>query len=403
MNFKCIFELMSVFLLNYTSAIGQNNQQINFQQTIPGIYQIDELVNTIENKNVALVSNHTSMVNKVHLLDTLLNLDINVKKVFAPEHGFRGTSDAGATVKNSKDKKTGISVISLYGKNKKPSSSQLSDVDVVVFDIQDVGVRYYTYLTTMHYVMQSCAENNVEFVLLDRPNPNGFYVDGPVLKPKFSSFVGMHPVPMVHGMTLGELAYMIRGEGWLKTKDSCKLKVITCKNYNHDMLVNLPIRPSPNLPNMNSIYLYPSLGIFEGTHVSVGRGTDYPFQVIGMPNFSAGTFTFTPTSKPGAKYPKHQGKECHGFDLRNLESSIIRNQGVYLNWIVEMYNHSNKQEFFIENNFFDLLAGTDQLKIQIQNGYSPTEIKQSWKEELNAFIKLRSQYLLYPDFTFQKQ
>ena len=317
----------------------------------------------IQNKKVAIIANQTSITHGTHLVDTLLSLDISVKKVFAPEHGFRGMADAGEHIKSGIDKKTGLPTISLYGDNKKPKPADLADIDVVVFDIQDVGVRFYTYISTMHYVMEACAENNKQFIILDRPNPNGFYVDGPVLNSKHQSFVGMHPIPLVHGLTVGELAEMINEEGWLKNKIKCNLTVILCDNYSHADYYQLPIKPSPNLPNMNSVYLYPSLGMFEGTIVSVGRGTDFPFQVIGHPELKNTTFSFVPKPSNGAKDPMYNGKACYGFDLREIGVNEITNyKKIYLNWLLGTYqNTPDKSTYFLKNNFFNLLTGNSVL------------------------------------------
>lgn len=352
----------------------------------------------LKGKRIGVVTNHTGLVNEVHLVDTLLRLGFEVKTVFAPEHGFRGTADAGETVKSGLDSKTGLPVISLYGSNKKPSKAQLEEIDVVLFDIQDVGVRYYTYISTMHYVMEACAENQVEVIILDRPNPNGFYVDGPVLKPEFQSFVGMHPIPMVHGLTVGELALMINEEGWLANKVRCNLTVISCEGYEHGSLYQLEVKPSPNLPTMTSIYLYPGLGIFEGTVISVGRGTNRPFECIGHPELNVGEYYFTPEPKPGATNPRYKGEKCRGFDLSGMDSRFAQDfQGIYLNWLLIAYAHyPNKERFFYSNGFFNLLAGTDELMKQVKNGATEQEIRASWQPELEAYKELRKKYLLYP-------
>ncbi|MBD81650.1 MAG: hypothetical protein CL840_22210 [Crocinitomicaceae bacterium] len=366
-----------------------------------GAEQIDEYQYFLEENRVAVVANQTSMVGEEHLVDFLLANDVNVVKVFAPEHGFRGKADAGASIKDSRDQKTGLKITSLYGKNKKPSYDHLADVDVVVFDIQDVGVRFYTYISTMHYVMQSCAEMDKKMIVLDRPNPNGFYVDGPVLDLKFQSFIGMHEVPLVHGMTIGEYAQMVNGEGWLGEGLKCDLTVIPCLNYDHYDYYKLPIKPSPNLPNMESIFLYPSLGFFEGTVVSVGRGTDFPFQVVGHPDLKGMEFEFTPEPNEGARYPKLQGKSCKGYDLRQYgNDSAPFEKKINLTWIIETYNQlkNAKTPFFLENNFLNKLAGTDLLMKQIKEGKSESEIRESWQNQLNEFKPIRKKYLLYEDF-----
>jgi uncharacterized protein YbbC (DUF1343 family) len=330
-------------------------------------------------------------------LDVLLEQGISIKKVFAPEHGFRGTADAGAEIKDSKDMKTGIPIFSLYGKNKKPSSQLLSDLDVVVFDIQDVGARFYTYISTMHYVMEACADNQVEFIVLDRPNPND-YIDGPIREEKYKSFVGMHPIPILHGLTIGELACMINKEGWLNsTPDSCKLHVVTMENWKHGDPYWLPVKPSPNLPNDQSIRLYPSLCFFEATKISVGRGTYYPFQILGAPDKKYGTFTFTPVSLPGFDTkPLHMDKLCYGVNLR--EYPFVG--GLTLKFIFDFYQKAGDEQafFFSLPEWFDTLAGTRQLRFQIVRGLSEEEIRASWQPGLNEYKKLRKKYLLYPDY-----
>ena len=355
----------------------------------------------IKGKKVAVVGNQTSMIGSVHLVDSLLSLGIDVKKVLAPEHGFRGNQANGEDVLDGTDVITGLPLVSLYGKNKKPSADVLNDVDVLLFDIQDVGARFYTYLSTLHYIMEAGAENGIPVIVLDRPNPNGFYVDGPVLKKELQSFVGMHPIPIVHGMTLGELAQMIAGEGWLDTDLPCNLTVITCDNYDHLDLYTLPVAPSPNLPNMTSVYLYPSLCLFEGTNISIGRGTDMPFQILGYPNNPDGNFSFTPTSIPGvSKYPKFENQTCTGHDLREFGSFYFTTKGeLYLDWMLGTFNnHPSQKDFFIDNNFFDKLAGNKELKEQIKSGATAKEIRDSWSADLENFKNLRSQYLLYADF-----
>ena len=353
----------------------------------------------VQGKRVAVVANHTTLVSSKHLVDTLLSAGVAVKKIFSPEHGFRGDIEAGELIGNYTDKVTGLPVISLYGGSKKPKPADLSDVDVLIFDLQDVGVRFYTYISTMHYVMEACAENNKPLIILDRPNPNGFYVDGPVLDTAYRSFVGMHPVPLVHGMTIGEFAQMINGEGWLKGKIQCNLTVIPCKGYTHSMTTALPVRPSPNLPNHLSILLYPSLGLFEGTVVSVGRGTDYPFQVFGFPNFPDKGFRYIPVEKRGASLnPPYKGKPVYGIDLRDYSVNyFLDRREIILDWLIYSYNnYPEKDKFF--NNFFNLLAGTSVLRQQIENGLTPSEIRATWQPALEQFKLLRKKYLLYPDF-----
>jgi uncharacterized protein YbbC (DUF1343 family) len=391
-------------MFTQSTALAQyklDSAKIKFAKDIQtGADKLLQNVDLLQNKRLALVVNHTSLVAGEHLLDKLLEKNLDIKRVFAPEHGFRGESDAGAHINSGVDDKTGIPLVSLYGKTKKPSEQHLADVDIVIFDIQDVGVRYYTYISTMHYVMQAAAEQNKEVWVLDRPNPNGFYVDGPMLEKGFESFVGVHPIPLVHGLTVGELAQMINGENWLGNKLKCKLKVITCQNYSHSDLYQLPVKPSPNLPNMTSVYLYPSLGLFEGTPFSIGRGTDAPFQVLGHPEMGIGDFYFTPESKPGASNPPQKGKKCRGFDLQGLNTEFAHDfKGIYLKWLLLSYSHfPNKESFFLKNKFFDLLAGTSKLRIQMTQGVSESEIRDSWKEDTENYKTLRKKYLLYSDF-----
>ncbi|TXK36768.1 DUF1343 domain-containing protein [Pontibacter qinzhouensis] len=362
-----------------------------------GAEQTDHYLEQLEGKRVGLVVNQTSVIGKTHLVDSLLSHGILITTIFAPEHGFRGEADAGAHIKDAKDTKTGLPIISLYGNNKKPLPNQLQNVDVVVFDIQDVGVRFYTYISTMHYVMEACAENNKQLLILDRPNPNGHYIDGPVLelKKETASFVGMHPIPLVHGLTVGELANMINGEKWLAGQQKCQLTVIPLANYNHKMPYQLPVRPSPNLPNAQAIWLYPSLGLFEGTNVSVGRGTATPFQVIGSPFYKKKTFSFTPKSMPGAQDPPHKGQICYGLDL----TSTKQGQGFTLAYLLEMYqNSSNQDKFFLSTNFINKLAGTTTLQEQVKAGKTEAEIRASWQPALSQYKEMRKRYLLYPDF-----
>ncbi len=392
---KYIILLALVFM---NSCQIQSSEK-RMSRMLTGAEQIDHYVPLLKNKKVAVVANHTTNIDQTHLVDSLLSLGVDIKKIFSPEHGFRGTADAGEHVKNYTDEKTGLPVISLYGNSKKPNLEDLDNIDLVVFDLQDVGVRFYTYISTMHYVMEACAEKQVELLILDRPNPNGFYVDGPVLDTAFSSFVGMHPVPIVHGMTIAEYAQMINGESWLKEGLKCKLSFIPCANYTHDSLYHIPVNPSPNLQNMISIYLYPSLGFFEGTSFSVGRGTDFPFQVFGGPNLQHVEFTFTPRSINGAsKHPKHENKICYGVDLRNIDSKqLISNRRINLEWLLFSYrNVSNQDEFF--NSFFYNIAGNKTLKNQIIQGETADEIRESWQKDLNDFKLIRKKYLIYKDF-----
>ena len=353
-----------------------------------GAERTESYLALLKEKKVAVVGNQTSMIGSTHLVDSLLNLEIDIVKVFSPEHGFRGKADAGAKIENEIDSKSGLPIISLYGKNKKPYSKQLEGIDILLFDIQDVGARFYTYISTLHYVMEAAAESNIKVIVLDRPNPNGHYIDGPIREDGFESFVGMHPVPIVHGMTIGEYAKMINGEDWISKR--CDVTVIEMENYTHDMSYDLPIKPSPNLPNARSINLYPSLCLFEGTTVSIGRGTDYPFQHFGAPYLES-NYSFTPKSREGSRSPKHENIKCFGTDLR-FQGNFLT--AINLNWLIKSYNNcSNKEKFF--NNFFDKLVGTDKLRLQIISGKTTKDIKESWKEDLSKFKEVREKYLLY--------
>ena len=353
-----------------------------------GAERINSYLHLVKEKRVAIVGNHTSMIKNTHLIDTLLSLKVNIINIFSPEHGIRGDADAGAEIKNEIDKLTGIPIISLYGINKKPITEQLKGIEVIIFDIQDVGVRFYTYISTLHYVMEAAAENNIELIVMDRPNPNGHYIDGPIRKKGFESFVGLHPIPIVYGMTIGELAKMINGENWISKK--CNLKIIKMKNYNHSKRYSLPINPSPNLPNSRSINLYPSLCLFEGTSISVGRGTEYPFQHFGSPYLKS-NYSFKPRSVKGSKYPKYENIKCFGENLTNIDYYLSE---INLSWIIDSYNECTKKEIFF-NDFFDKLAGSDQLRLKIISGMNSDNIKMSWQKDLKKFKKIRELYLLY--------
>ncbi len=375
---------------------------ISFSQTsnyIAGAERTELYLPSLKKKNVAVVANPTSMIGNKHLVDSLLSSKIKVKCVFAPEHGFRGDAEAGEHLSNGMDKKSGVKVISLYGKHYKPTKEDLKGVQVVIFDIQDVGVRFYTYISTLQYVMESCIENKLPLIVLDRPNPNGFYVDGPVLDTAFKSFVGMQPVPVVHGMSIGEYALYLNGEYFKAHSKQCNLKVIPIGNWNHKSHVVLPVPPSPNLPNMESIYLYPSLCFFEGTKISVGRGTDNPFQVFGYPDNKSGEYYFTPVSIPGkAKTPLYENQKCRGYNVSEYGEKFASTEGqLNLNWIIQLYTEANNRNDFF-NSFFDKLAGTDALKKQIEAGLSENEIRNTWGEKLEAFKVIRKKYLLYKDF-----
>lgn len=386
-----------LFLFFFQSFVACSQPQV--KKMIVGAERTSEYFPLIKGKNIALVANHTSLIVGVHLVDTLLSAQIKVVKVFSPEHGFRGNADAGQEIADKIDLVTGLPIISLYGKNKKPQAADLADVDVVIFDIQDVGARFYTYISTMTYVMEACAENRIPLIILDRPNPNGFYVDGPVLESEFKSFVGLHPVPIVHGMTVGEYAQMVNGEGWLENGVKCELSVIPVENYTHSDFYELPVKPSPNLPNKNAVFLYPSLCLFEGTIVSVGRGTDLPFQVIGHPDFVIGSYFFTPKSIPGvASKPKYEGVQCFGQNLIGFAESMFQQpRQLHLFWLIEYYKIlKDKGNFF--DSYFEKLAGTSRLRKQIEEGWSEEQIRESWQPGLERFKQIRKKYLLYPDF-----
>jgi len=365
---------------------------------VPGDAQLSEYLPMLAGKRVALILNQTAVIGNTSLVDTLLALKINIRKIFAPEHGFRGDAEAGAKITDATDKKTGLPVVSLYGNHFKPSQAEMSDIDVVVYDIQDVGVRFFTYISTLHYMMEACAENKKELIVLDRPDPNGFYVDGPILEKGFSSFVGMDPVPIVYGMTCGEYAQMLNGEGWLAEAEKCNLHVIKVDGYTHKTQYKLPVPPSPNLPTMAAVFLYPSLGLFEGTDISVGRGTNMPFEIVGLPGFKENDTEFTPHSIPGkAENPMYKDQLCKGIHLTRFANDYIRNSNqLYLFWLTGFYKDAvDKTKFFTP--FFDKLAGTDQLRKQIEQGVSPDDIRKSWKPGLDAFKKIRVKYLLYED------
>lgn len=357
-----------------------------------GADNYDAYLPLLKSKKVGIVTNQTGILsNKTHLVDYLLEQKIELTKIFAPEHGFRGTADAGELIKDGKDTKTGLPIISLYGDNKKPKAEQLAGIDVLVFDLQDVGARFYTYISSLHYIMEACAENNIELIVLDRPNPNGNIVDGPLLEKEFTSFVGMHPIPTLHGMTIGEYAKMINGEKWLKNGTQCNLKIVSCLNYSRDMSYSLPVKPSPNLPNDQAINLYASICLFEGTNVSSGRGTEKQFQIYGSPYLPKSGYSFTPVPNFGAKDPMHKNLLCYGEDL----SSIPKVTQLELKWLIKSYNTtSDKSKFF--NSFFTKLAGTKKLQQQIEAGVSEKDIRKSWEKDLNDFKTMRKKYLIYP-------
>ena len=388
-----------VFLLLLSCVGFANAQNEEKGDLVIGAERFDKLKTLLEDKRIGLVVNQTSILNneiQTHLLDALLENGFQVKVVFAPEHGFRGIADAGEIVKDSKDIKTGIPIVSIYGKQKAPTAEQMADIDAVVFDIQDVGARFYTYISTMHYVMEACAENDKELIVLDRPNPND-YIDGPIRQPGFRSFVGVDPIPLLHGLTVGELASMINGEGWLKTgENSCKLEVVTMLNWKHGDPYWLPVKPSPNLPNDQAVRLYPSLCFFEATSFSVGRGTYHPFQVIGYPDKKFGDFSFTPTSLPGFDtHPIQKDKVCYGINLQEYPFE----GGLTLKFVLYFYDKCGKNAsfFFSRTKWFDLLAGTDQLRKQIIAGMNEEEIRETWKEDLDNYKEMRKKYLSYEE------
>ncbi|PIQ49330.1 MAG: hypothetical protein COW03_05510 [Cytophagales bacterium CG12_big_fil_rev_8_21_14_0_65_40_12] len=358
-----------------------------------GAESTEEYLPLLKGQRIALVVNQTSMIGQTHLVDSLFSLGLDIKKVMAPEHGFRGEAPDGEKVNDSKDEKTGIPIVSIYGSNKKPTPEMLADVDVLIFDIQDVGVRFYTFISTMHYVMEAAAENGKKVIVLDRPNPNGMYIDGPVKSDSVNSFVGMHPIPIVHGLTVGELAQMINGEGWLKGGVKADLTVIKMENWDHNATYDLPVKPSPNLPTDNAIALYASLGLFEGTVVSVGRGTDLPFEVIGHPKFGLGSFGFTPKPNAGSKYPPLEGEQCFGQNLSNAGAP----REFTLRYLIE-YHRALKDSTDFFKDYLTLLAGTPMLKAQIEAGMSEEAIKATWQKDLDAYKAKRKQYLLYKDF-----
>ncbi len=381
---------------NSTSLIKTSTEN----PILPGSYNLAKYISKIYGKRVGIVVHPCSMIENTTLLDTLVKLKVDIRKVFVPEHGFRGSADAGEKLDDSIDTLTGIPIISLYGKNKKPSADHLKDLDVILFDLQDVGVRFYTYSSTLLYLMEACSENGVGLIVLDRPNPNGFYVDGPVLQDSFKSFIGLMPIPIVYGLTLGELALMIKGEAWIKNSNSLNLNIIPCINYDHNSHYIIPIKPSPNLPNELSILLYPSICLFEGTVVSLGRGTTAPFQIYGHPDLNKFDTTFIPTSIIGAKSPPLMGRLCKGYSLRNVPpEKMYKEMKINLSYLLKMsqelkYNDS----FFLKNNFIDKLTGTSNFRNQVLNHWSEQEIRNSWKKDLIEYKKKRKQYLLYNDF-----
>jgi uncharacterized protein YbbC (DUF1343 family) len=408
---KSIFNFLLLLLLLLNTKAGAQST------IIPGAERTEVYFSLLKGKRVAVFANQTSLVKKTHLVDTLLKSNINVVKIFSPEHGFRGDADAGEDLNNSIDKKTGIAIVSLYGNNNKPTADDLKDVDVIVFDVQDIGVRFYTYISSLEYLLEAALENHKPLLLLDRPNPNGFYVDGPVLDKKFKSFIGMQSVPIVYGMTIGEYAMMLAGEKWLSpeankinsynvsTKPTVDTPfhflVIKCKGYDHNSKYNLPVNPSPNLKEMQAIYLYPSTCFFEGTVLSEGRGTDKPFEIFGHPTLPKTLYSFTPKPNAGAKNSKCFNQKCYGWNLSGSKEAILKKLGgsIQLSYLLNAYKlFPGKDSFFLKNNFFCKLAGTDVLMQQIKDGKSEAEIKKSWQPDVIKFKAIRKKYLLYKDF-----
>jgi uncharacterized protein YbbC (DUF1343 family) len=384
--------ILSAVLINSCTVVPANTIA---GKIITGDLRTDRYISLLKGKRVGVVANQTSMAGSSHLVDTLISMGININVIFAPEHGFRNLADAGERITDSRDSKTGIRIISLYGSHVKPTAGDLEGIDIVIFDIQDVGTRFYTYISTLSLVMERCASAGIKFLVLDRPNPNGFYFDGNILDTTYSSFVGMYSVPVVHGMTIGEYARMVNGEGWLKDGLKCDLTVIPCENYSHSTYYDLPVPPSPNLPNQASVYLYPSLCFFEGTALSCGRGTPSPFQLFGSPDMPDRGFSFTPQSGPGAKDPLHMGKVCFGTDLRNaIMDNLVPVPHLNLSWIINAYrDYPQKEKFF--TSYFDTLAGGPLLRQQIISGMTGDQIRATWADGLKKFGKIRQKYLLY--------
>jgi len=400
MNFSIIFLVTFLsFALYPAFATAQGDEQFFNSDIRPAADQTYKYLSFIKGKRLGLVVNQTSVIGKNHLVDTLLSLGCNIRKIFAPEHGFRGLADRGEHIDD--DSLPGITIVSLFGKNLRPDSAMMSDLDLIIFDIQDVGARFYTFNSTMSYTMESCARNGVPLLILDRPNPLGHCVSGPVIKKELKSFVGLHPIPIVHGITTAEYALMINGESWLPDSLKCKLYFVECSNYSHRKFYRLPVKPSPNLPNMHSIYLYPSLCLFEGTNVSMGRGTNKQFQVYGHPKFKNGNFVFIPQIGPGDKLPVHNADTCHGFDLSWIPIDILQRDNCFkLEYLLDFYNLSEsdeKADFFNKNNFFDKLIGDAAIKEMILNGKTAEEIQKTWTVDLDKYKDIRKKYLIYPE------
>lgn len=391
-------KILALFAILISISLNINSQELQLldaKDAVTGAMQTEIYLPMLENKHVGVVANQTSIMdNGTHLIDTLLSYNIDIQCIFTPEHGFRGTADEGASIASGVDAKTGISIVSLYGKNKKPTAEQLQGIDILLFDLQDVGCRFYTYISTMTYVMEAAAENDIPVIVLDRPNPNGFYVDGPVLEKENSSFVGMHCVPIVYGLTIGEYALMVNGEQWLTAGLQCDLTVIPLGNYIRNAIYKLPVKPSPNLPNWEAVYLYPSLCLFEGTDVSVGRGTDMPFQVYGHPAMT-NDFVFVPRTAEGHRAPLYSDKECHGKDLSEYAHNYQNNeQKLNLSWILDARKQLKDDEKFF-NNYFIKLVGIADMQQKIDSGASEDEIRSSWKSGIDNYLIIREKYLIY--------
>ncbi len=397
MSMQKFFLFLSLFVfvsLGELNGQKSNRNVLKAEDAIVGASRLELYLSELEGKNVGVIANQTSIFNdNTHLVDTLLSHGVAVIKIFTPEHGFRGTADEGASINNSVDEKTQLPIISLYGNNKKPNESQLQNVDLLIFDLQDVGTRFYTYISTMTYVMEAAAENGIPLIVLDRPNPNAFYVDGPILEKENKSFVGLHQVPVVYGLTIGEYAMMVNGEYWLSDSLQCDLSVIPMGDYNRNAIYELPVKPSPNLPNWEAVYLYPSLCFFEGTIVSVGRGTEFPFQIYGHPMMTD-DFVFTPRQAEGRKAPLLCNEECHGEYLTEYAHNYRSNKKqINLSWLINAYNQLKNEKFF--NNFFVKLSGTKSLQQQIEQGMTEEEIRATWKDDLDNYMKIREKYLIY--------
>jgi len=396
MTIKHLTLLLVILGFSFASCSqAQKPKLVEYEDIISGAKRLETYLPLLKKKNVAIVANQTSVIGNTHLVDTLVSHGVEIKAILCPEHGFRGKADAGEKVRDGRDAKTGIPIISLYGSHKKPTSDDLINVDIVIFDLQDVGTRFYTYISTLTYVMEACAEQNIPIIVLDRPNPNGYFVDGPILDSTYTSFVGLHPVPIVYGMTIGEYAQLVAGENWINNSEDLDLKIIELEDYNHNMIVKLQIAPSPNLPNWESVYLYPSLCLFEGTIMSIGRGTDTPFQLYGHPDFMIGSYAFTPDSTFGATNPKYKGEHCTGINLTGYAHNYSKNEDkINLSWLIGSYKiMSRKGEFF--TNYFEKLAGTDDLRHQLESEATEDEIRKSWQPGLDKFNQIRSKYLLY--------